>query len=117
MRSVRVPSARRDVYERTHSVVGCFCYVARLHVSLVSHHTSLPFQLAARRATSLSTVQQTSNRRTCPSVNGFRLVTVKALQSATDDPSATIFHFFFTITVLYELNHLFEKPFMAYISD
>ena len=55
--------------ERMHS--GC-CYVARLHVSLVSHRTSLPFQPATRRATSLSTVQQTSNRRTCPGANGFR---------------------------------------------
>lgn len=52
-------------------IVGC-CYVARLHVSLVSHHTSLPFQPAMRRVTSLSTVQQTSNRRTCPDANGFR---------------------------------------------
>lgn len=66
-----VASAHRASWARSGCIVGS-CYVARLHVSLVSHHTSLPFQPATRRATSLSTVQQTSNRRTCPGANGFR---------------------------------------------
>lgn len=69
-------------HRRAHSGVGC-CYVARLHVSLVSHHTSLPFQPATRRATSLSAVQQTSNRYTCPGAIMTFVATVKICKPVT----------------------------------